>query len=435
MTNNNGLFSFFLAISFLYLPKLTVYCNSAMMEMPGCALLSILTFLVFKEISKGRVSSLLIALAALFLYLYKGLFIGIIFGFISLIIFLTRHRGFEFRRKIKSLSELTIYLGTMFVTYFVLTKFIFLPLAPWFNLLPKHEVANGTYADFAGGFFNDISGNLKEHLILFINRFILHYYPFLTNFFLKEDKPFYPIINYWFELGIYLLVFFYMTVFSFFIWKRLLAIQKAFILFTVVSIIAFNIIYLTVGGCTGIGLFYRYSIIYFPLLVISIGIISWVTFNEFAYSTFKSKIRIYFLLLSFIILVYIPIYFSSYLVINPDTSWYQDSASINSKIISKFIRGTKPMFIYIRGGSLGIWKLFPLREVFMEATNEQIKKINSILPHPIEYLFLQPGNQLAEENKSLILQGLPIIDGLYTYYGADIKNNFYVYKLKTITLE
>lgn len=434
MTNNNGLFSFFLAISFLYLPRIIVQCNSAMMEIPGCALLSFSTFLIFKGISKGRVNFFLLALASIFLYFYKSLFAGITFGFISLIVFLfyAEGREFEFKKKISFVRGFVMFLGTMFITSFIFTRFFFLPLAPWMNFLPKHDTVNGTYADFAGGFFNDIFGNLKEHLMLFIDKFIFHYYPFFTYFFLAKNEPFYPIIPYWFELGIYIITFFYITLFSFFIWRSLLSIQKAFISFTVVSILIFNFLYLTITGCTGIGLFYRYNIIYFPLLIISLGIVLWVIFNELAPSFLKSKVRVYLLLVSFIILIYIPVYFSSYLVLNINSNWFYASANKNSEIIKKYIQNTSPKFIYIKGASLGTWNLFPLREIFMEATNEQIKKVNLILPKPIEYLFLTPDNALFKENQDLILNKRPIIDSLYNFYGFDPDSKTVVYRLNPI---
>ena len=97
-------------------------------------------------------------------------------------------------------------------------------------------------------------------------------------------------------------------------------------------------------------------------------------------------------------------------------------------MVKKFTNNSNPMFVYFTVGTHTTWDSFPTRIVYMEVTNEQIKKINLQLPKPIEYLFLHPGNNLFKINQELILKGQPIIDNWYTFQGVDPENKFVVYK-------
>ena len=103
MTDNNRIISFFFAISFLYLPNVITYCNSAMMEIPGCAMVSCLCFLIFKNISQRKISPLLFGLSAICLYFYKSLFVGSVCGLILLFIFVSKGQNkniFSLNRRI-----------------------------------------------------------------------------------------------------------------------------------------------------------------------------------------------------------------------------------------------------------------------------------------------------------------------------------------------
>ncbi len=401
------------------------------MEIPGCALMSIFGFFLFKSISQKKINPFLLGICYLYLYFYKSLFIGIFFGLISVLIFAHSNDLITFKTKDEKQFYffLTKLIGTISCVYFIFTKFIFLPLAPWMNVLPKQENIDGLYADFAGGFFNDIIGNLQGNLYIFLGKVVFHYYPFLVSFFLPKGESFYPIIPYWFEVGIYFIAFFYVIVISIFLWKTFLPIQRCFVLFTTISAITFNMIYISIAGCTGLGLLYRYNLGYLPLLVISSGIIFYSIFIFFNSLFLKYKIRVYFLLLSFIVLVYIPAFHSFKLIINRDENWFYDSVYKNTEIIKKYTQGSSPMFVYSTGGSYITLDMFPTREIFMETTNEKIKRINTILPKPIEYLFLKPENVLFKENWDLISKGQPIIDGSYVFSGIDAVNKTIVYKL------
>ena len=423
VTDNNRTISFFSAISFLYLPKVITHCNSAMMEIPGCALISFFSFLIFRSISQKKINPFLFGLSAICLYFYKSLFIGVVCSLILLFIFVSKAEN-----KTQFYLSFIKLTGLISAVCFIFMKFVFLPLAPWMVFLPKQIGIDGLYADFAGGFFNDILGNLRDNFYLIFEKIVFHYYPFLVYFFLPKGEPFYPIIPYWFEFGIYFLAFFYVIVLSIFMWKIFSPVQRYFILFVSVSIIIFNVIFVFIIGCEGIGLLYRYNLVYIPLLIISAGIIFYSIFNSFNSLFLKYKTRTCFLLLSFVFLIYVPIFYCSKLIINKDETWAYDSAHKNTEIIKKYIQNSNSMFIYFTGGSHVTWELFPVREVFMEATNEKIKKINSVLPKPIEYLFLSPENILFKENQDLISKGQPIIDSSYTLSGVDSVNKIVVYK-------
>ena len=129
--------------------------------------------------------------------------------------------------------------------------------------------------------------------------------------------------------------------------------------------------------------------------------------------------------------LYFPYYFLSNQMKIRNDSVYNSVAHNNSEIVRKFIGGSNPSFIYFHTGQHTTWDLYPIRVILMDATNNQIKKINSLIPKPIEYLFLQPANELFKENQDLIIKGQPIIDNWYTFYGFDQINNVVVYKLNS----
>ena len=428
VTENRKFFSFLLAISFLFFPSNIFNINSVMMEIPGCALVSFLVFLVFKSISEGKSNSFLLGIAGVWLYLYKSLFIGVIFGFIGLI-FLSYNSKFmdiEIKKKPPLYLSLILYLAIFSILYFIFTKFVFLPLGPWL-VFDQKQIDTGTYADMTGGFFNDVFGNLKLRIIAFIYTVVFHYYPFPVAF-MPNDEALYVTSPPWVEFGVYFLTFFYVIVLSVMSWRKINPIQRMFILFTLISIITFNLILIVLTG-GNVGPFSRYNLFYVPMLVVSFGIILLTYFPYFKPFFLEHKKGSCFIILSLFVLIFIPIYYSAIVVMKWDDKFYYNHANKNSNIIKKFINNSNPMFVYFTGGSHITWDSFPTREVFMEATNEKIKKINSILPKPIEYLFLNPTNNLFKQNQDLILKFQPIINNWYTFYGADPANQIVIYKL------
>lgn len=167
---------------------------------------------------------------------------------------------------------------------------------------------------------------------------------------------------------------------------------------------------------------------YLPLLVISLGIIVSVVRNQISSFVSEYKKGLCFLILLFFFLIDFSLYYSANFTTQWDKNYYHNLGQTNSNIVRKYVGDSRPMFVYFNIGQHTTWNLYPTRVILMEATNKQIKKLNSKLPKPIEYLFLQPTNNLFKENQALILNGKPIIDNWYTFYGLDSVNKVIVYK-------
>ena len=428
VTENSRLFSFLTAITFLFLPRVVDYCDSAMMEIPGCGLLMIFTYFIFKDISKGKVNPFLIGLAAAWLYLYKSLFIGAVFGFIALILcaYKSKRIGLNIQSKFNYSTSLSIYLGVIAVIYFIFTKLIFLPLAPMMNFDRRTELL-GTYADFAAGFFHDPINNALLNLNGFWTGVIVHYFPSIPTIFIPNNEGFFNTSPGWFEFGLFFVFVFYMTVFFFISFKKLLPLQRLVILFTIVSIFSLNLIFnLIAASCLGVRC--RYNLLYLPLLLISIAILLWVNRDYFT-PFFKGPIiRNVFLLWSFLLILYVPFYLGGLQVAQWNKDLYHNIAHKNSEIVRKFIGNLNPQFIYFHAGQHTNWDLYPTRVIIMDMSTDQLKLINKKLPKPIDFLFLQPENQLFQESQNLIMKGQPIIDNAYSYYGVDPENKVVVYK-------
>ena len=287
LTGGNRKLSFFFGLSFLFLPKVTDYCDTAMMEVPGAALLSIVVFMVCRDVLRGKINPFLLAAFALLLFFYKSLFIGIFFGFIVIIF--------------SNYLNLSLFLGTFAFLDVIFTKFIFLPMSPMFNFDPKTEAPDGTYADFLGGFLNDIAFNLTDNYRAFYDTVIKSYYPINTIFTPQSDAVFF-MIPAWFELAIYYLSIFYVIVFAIMTWNKLKPEQRIFILFSVVSILSFNFIYVSIVG-GGVGLISRYNLIYTPLILISVGCLLSSNYDYFKPFLTEHRKGFYFVIVSFILIV------------------------------------------------------------------------------------------------------------------------------------
>lgn len=421
LTENNKPFSFFTSITFLFLPRVVNHSNSVMMEVPGCALVTILTFLIFKLISKGKLNPFLLAVSTVYLFFYKSLFIGVVFGFLSLLIFDYGKKPAGF----KWLSFL-LYLITILVPYFLFTKFIFLPLAPWIEFNGKQVGIDGAYADFDGGFFRDPINNATASLKALYTIITTGYFPSIpVDLDEKTITGCYVTSPIWLETGLYFLILFYVIVFLFFSWKKLLPVQRIFVLFSVISILAFNIIF-NILVETNLGPRCRYNFIYVPLLLVSFAVLVWSN-QDCLKKEYKNVFL--FVLVSLIILVYFPMYYGGSKITCWNKNLMYKIAAKNTEIIKRYIGTSRPMFIYSSGASFVTWDLFPTKEIFMQAKSDYIRKINSLLPKPIEYLFVSTSDYLFNENKDLILRAQPIIDNWYTFYGVDVPNNIVVYKL------
>ncbi|MBI3308253.1 MAG: glycosyltransferase family 39 protein, partial [Candidatus Melainabacteria bacterium] len=163
---NNHKAAFIVSLSYLFFPTILKNCDTAMMEQAGCFLLCLLTLFLIQEFEKGEfnfLSVLKISFMLLILWLYKILFIGLIFGTAVFIVL-----SYKFN---KSKLPLTVFLASVYglfaVLYLLVQKFIFYPVAPMVNFHPSQE-SKQVYADFLGGLFN----NFPEHVISNISAFL-----------------------------------------------------------------------------------------------------------------------------------------------------------------------------------------------------------------------------------------------------------------------
>ena len=413
MTGSDSFYSFFTAVSFLFLPRIINYCDTAMMEIPGCALLSMCCYFIFRGLNTRKINPLIAGLLAIWLFLFKSLYFGVVAG-IALLILIAKDKW------TLRVIDFFKYIGIMSGIYFLLIKFVFLPLAPMMNFTKKQENL-GTYIDSFGGFFYDPIDNLILNVKGFLKLIVFQYYPKFPLILFEGEEGTYLLTPSWFDFALFWIVFFYVCLFLIFLWKDISAANRIFILFSIFSIIVMNVIF-TLLVVTNTGQKCRHNTLYYPLLLISGSLLLRPLFLKY-----KRKFSL--VLLSVILLLYFPFFVSQSKAEEWSKLKYHTMLSNRSEIIKKFLRGSKPMFIYFNDSTHTTWDLFPVRVILQESTNMRMKEMNSKLPKPIEYLFLSPQNNLFKENQDLILKGKPIIDNKYILYGIDNLNKIVVYKL------
>lgn len=428
MTENNYTLSAVTSILFLFLPRVLDYCDSAMMEIPGCALISIFTYLIFKDLVKGKINSLLISISTIWLFLFKSLFIGAVFGLFFLIIFAySKLCGLKVKTKLPFPLSILTFFGLTGFLYFIFTKFVFLPLAPMMNFNKRQEDL-GVYADFLGGFFHDPVTNLLINIKSFYGNVVLHYFPSFPVVLISDVEGFYNSSPSWCEFGLFFFFYFCLVSFLFIFWKKLFPIHKIFILYATISIFFFNLIFNLIAD-TQIGVRCRYNMVYLPLLLISIAIILWIIKENFLLFYREHKKGIMFLIVLFVVFVYIPFWVASLKVATWNKELYYNIAHKKSELIKKYIGNSNPMFIQIHAGTHTSWDSFPTRVIVMDVSTNEIRRINLRIPKPVEYLFIKPEHKLFIENKDLILQGKPIIDDKYYLYAFDQETKTVIYRL------
>ena len=95
---------------------------------------------------------------------------------------------------------------------------------------------------------------------------------------------------------------------------------------------------------------------------------------------------------------------------------YHDIAAANTVMVSDVIGTTTPMFVYLNKGSHIPLVSYPVRQVMMDATNDQLLRVNTILPQAIEYLFLRVDKDLLwAANRDALLARKPILNNEYLY--------------------
>ncbi len=422
--------SFIVGISFMFFPRILHYFDSGMMEIPCCALLSMTSCFVFKNLKLGKINPFLIALFSIWLYCYKSLFVGTVFGFLVLIILSSAFKDLNIKSKFNGFQNVCVYLGLFVFLYIVLSKFIFLSLAPMMNFLSRLETPEGAYADFAGGFLSDPFGYIKISLAILYQNFIVNYSIYNV---VRENglDAFYVSIPNVYEYNIYLITIFFISVFLITLWKRINSLGRLYILFTISSIFFMNFFFALIAGGSP-GILCRYNIHFVPNLLISFVIILNELKNDFMKFYLPNKVAINIISCTLFLIVYIPYYRSANAVMDWEKKTYSGIANGNSKLIEKFTGNTNLRFIYFTVGNHSTWNNYPLRVIAMEATGEQIKKLNYKLGVPIEYLFIFPHNYLFKENQDKILKALPIIDNWYTFYGFDKDSKVFVYRFNPV---
>jgi len=134
------------------------------------------------------------------------------------------------------------------------------------------------------------------------------------------------------------------------------------------------------------------------------------------------------LLLIFLVCFYIPLFVSAIKHYCDFEKSFYDRAHNNAELIKSFIKDSKPAFIYFNDGIHTTFTDYPIRQIFKDATNEQLLKINAILPEPIEFLFLHQYDWLFQMNKEQILSGKPIVNNEYQVYGYTNDSRIIVYR-------
>jgi len=292
----------------------------------------------------------------------------------------------------------------------------------------NYYIEERTYADFAGGFFNHPIRNFITGMKCFYNSVISVYFPNFPVLLTPGQEGHYFFGPGFYEFGIYVLVVFYVTVFLFFLWNSLANLNKVFILFTLVSITAFLVIYNVLAANT-VGAQCRYNLHYVSLLLMATFLLlhSSPFYKQFIV---PNKYKVIFVLMSFIIIVYVPFLNTSYKLEEWFKTLYSNKAAASTQMVKKYISNSKPDFIYYNTGTHVPWEMYPTRVINHPATSEDLIKVNKKLPSKIDYLFINSNDKLFKENKDLITNAKSIINEEYHFLGFDQETGVIVYKLQ-----
>lgn len=428
LSSGNDKLSLIVSISYLLFPGNIKNCDTALMEQVGCFLLCLSVYVILRNFQNRKINYLFaieISLLFLVLWLYKSLFVGFFFGMFIFILLM-----YKMLEKDKTKPPIVTFLGISYglfiILYFIAKKFLFLPVAPMMNFTPSLE-ARQLYSDFLAGFFDNFPNSLLVN-ISYIFGYIIHsyfIYPIKGSFgneLLNSSAVFVLV-------GLYFFVFMILIILTFAFWKELKPIQKLFIVLTLGTIISFNLIFNFLFSTT-IGNIWRYNSYSLPLYLCYAFLIFNYLGKHLESFISSHKVASKLILSLFIIFLYIPLSLSMVLQANEYEVMYHNVAKGNASIVKSFIKDTSPSFIYYNDGNHITWDLYPMKQVFKDATNEQLLQINKILPEPIGFLFLKPTDWLFKNNENLIFQGKPILDGIYVPYGIDPNAKIVVYRYK-----
>lgn len=433
---DNRFLAFLVSISYLFYPSVLRNCDTALMEQVGCLLLSLATLLLLKEFEKGifnYFSILKIALFLLLLWLYKPLLIGFIFGtFLFIVLAYSKITGKKITSKVPLYLFLILTFALFSMLFFIAKKYVFYPVATMLNFHPLME-AQQTYADPLGGLFNNFSENILSNIGSFIKVILGSYFIYptsnkvYTGIYATYQNATLTMTSFYVLIGVYLFLFLLMAILLFASWKKLSSNAKIFILFALGSIIMFNFV-LTVAFKAYHENYWRYQSYYLPLFLCSLGVLLHANLNYFKpFWTDHKKVSIAILLLVFVSL-YIPLSISSIKHFSNFEKSFHDRARINADMIRAFIKDLKPAFVYFNDGIHTTFVDYPIKQIFKDATNEQLIQVNTILPEPIEFLFLRQYDWLFQINKDQIEKKEPIINNQYVLYGYTNDGRIVVYR-------
>ncbi len=423
--------AFIVSLSYLFTPGILKNCDTAMMEQCGCLLLCLFVYLIFKDYDKGAFNFwtiLKISLSLLILFLYKSLYIGYFFGILCFIVaaYRTNITGKMINTKIPFFAFLASSFGLFVILFCIANKFIFLPVAPMMNFSPEQDLTQ-VYANFLGGYFNDFTGNVIKNLIYFFKMIILPYFIYPTNY-LPYTGEILHLTSCFVFLGLYILMLFLVFLLSFSGWRYLSSIQRIFVLFSFSSIISFNLIFDVLFRSYHSNI-WRYNYYYLPVYLCLVVIVFRAN-SEYVKSFKQLHPKILNALVSLLfIFIYSPLFISTIVQYVYNEDYYHIPAKRRAELIEQVLGGSRPRFIYFNDGIHTTYVTYPVIQIFKDATNDQLMQVNKILPEPIEYLFLRSSDWLLQNNKDLIIQGKPILNGMYKPLGYNEQEHVVIYQI------
>lgn len=413
--------AFVASLSYLFAPGMLRNIDSAMMEQAGCFLLALSSFLILRDYYKGvfnYFTALKLSLCFLILWLFKTLFIGFFVGSF-IFIFLV------YKRKIPFFLFVSITYGVFVILFYIVKKFVFYPLSPMMTFSPIQETRQ-IYADFLGGYLNNFPEYPLKAITYFFTNILGAYFIYPAPFMNYPGDLLNTPGNFIF-LGVYMFLLFVMIALTFACWKKLSSIQRIFVCFTLGTIVSFNSIFnlLLMSYHSNI---WRYNMYYLPIYICCLALLLKVNYSYIEPFVLEHLCVSKFLLSLFLIFGYFPLFLTLVVHYTYLHEWYHNTAKNNAEIVESFIKGHSPKFIYITSGTHTSYTTYPVKQIFRDATNEQLLKVNEILPEPIEFLFLKPNDWLFKNNQEAILNEGPILDGKYKLFGYNNQAQVVVYK-------
>lgn len=431
ISENSHKLAFLLSMAYLFSPGMIKNCDTALMEQCGNMLLCIFVYLILRDYVKGKFTYftlLKLILSFLILWLYKSLYIGYFVGALVFIFLSYNHKitGKKITTNIPLPVFILLSYGIFAVLFYIFAKHIFLPVAPMMNFTSEQEYSQ-VYADFLGGYFNNLPKNLLGNIDYFFNIILRSYFIYPTARIPYTDETL-VLSSYYVFVGVYFFLFFIMLILTFASWRKFTPAQKVFVGLTLGTILGFNLVFNVIFRTVHANI-WRYNVYSLPLYLCYLGVILKTNY-DYVKPFFQEHPRVTKTLLAFIFVFgYLPLFLSSISHYLYTEGVYHNIAHVNAEIVKSFIKDEKPKFIYYDDGTHTTWDFYPVRQIFKDAINEQLLQVNSILPEPIEYLFLNTGDWLFRNNQEQILMAEPILNGLYSFYGVEKDARIVVYKL------